>query len=66
MSYNRYNKQEKYQDAIRLLQDGAILLLQHKQNGSGSDLANYMLETYKLANLPVDEASLGLFIFFSR
>lgn len=56
---NRYNKQQKYEDTIRLLHDGAILLLQHKQNGSGSDLANYMLDTYKLANLPVSETSLG-------
>lgn len=55
----RYNRQQKYQDTIRLLHDGAILLLQHQQNGSGSDLANYMLETYKLANLRVDETSLG-------
>ncbi|KAI8095390.1 hypothetical protein BDF21DRAFT_405774 [Thamnidium elegans] len=54
----RLNKQQKYQDTIRLLHDGAILLLQHNQNGSGSDLANYMLETYKLASVPVDEASL--------
>ncbi|GAN04765.1 conserved hypothetical protein [Mucor ambiguus] len=54
----RYNKQQKYADTIRLLHDGAILLLQHKQNGSGSDLANYMLDTYKLAHLPVDEMSL--------
>ncbi|KAI9468902.1 MAG: hypothetical protein EXX96DRAFT_654535 [Benjaminiella poitrasii] len=54
----RYNKQAKYVDTIRLLHDGAILLFQHKQSGSGSDLANYMLETYKLAHLPPDEASL--------
>ncbi|KAG1303889.1 hypothetical protein G6F64_009677 [Rhizopus arrhizus] len=54
----RYNKQQKYEDTIRLLHDGAILLLQHKQNGSGSDLANCMLDTYKLANLPVNETSL--------
>ncbi|KAI7898386.1 uncharacterized protein BX663DRAFT_480172 [Cokeromyces recurvatus] len=54
----RYNKQAKYVDTIRLLHDGAILLFQHKQNGSGSDLANYMLDTYRLAHLPVDEASL--------
>ncbi|KAI9261759.1 hypothetical protein BY458DRAFT_459250 [Sporodiniella umbellata] len=54
----RYNKQQKYGDTIRLLHDGAILLLQHKQTGSGSDLANYMLDTYKLAELSVDETSL--------
>lgn len=56
----RLNKQQKYQDTIRLLHDGAVLLLQHKQFGSGSDLANYMIDTYKLANVPVDETSLGL------
>ncbi|KAI8997849.1 hypothetical protein BDB01DRAFT_846452 [Pilobolus umbonatus] len=54
----RYNKQEQYKSSIRLLHDGAILLLQHKQYGSGSDLANYMLETYKLVPIPVDEESL--------
>ncbi|KAI7877323.1 uncharacterized protein EV154DRAFT_525507 [Mucor mucedo] len=54
----RLNKQQKYQDTIRLLHDGAVLLLQHKQFGSGSDLANYMIDTYKLANVPVDETSL--------
>jgi hypothetical protein len=56
---HRYNKQQKYQDTIRLLHDGAVFLFQHKQVGSGSDLANYMMDTYKLANLRVDEASLG-------
>lgn len=59
MITHRYNKQQKYQDTIRLLHDGAVFLFQHKQVGSGSDLANYMMDTYKLANLPVDEASLG-------
>ncbi|CEP14770.1 hypothetical protein [Parasitella parasitica] len=54
----RYNKQQKYTDTIRLLHDGAILLFKHKQNGSASDLANYMLETYKMAHLPVNEESL--------
>ncbi|KAI8369788.1 hypothetical protein EDC96DRAFT_503403 [Choanephora cucurbitarum] len=55
----RYNKQTKYNDTIRLLFDGAILLMQSKQYGSGSDLANYMVDTYKLAHVPVEEASLG-------
>ncbi|KAI8093101.1 uncharacterized protein BX664DRAFT_294613 [Halteromyces radiatus] len=54
----RYNKQEKYSQSIKLLHDGAVSLMQHKQSASGSDLANYMMETYMLANLPVDEKSL--------
>ncbi|KAI8342627.1 hypothetical protein BC941DRAFT_413339 [Chlamydoabsidia padenii] len=54
----RYNKQEKYNNSIKLLHDGAVSLLQHKQSGSGSDLANYMMDTYLTANLPVDEQSL--------
>lgn len=33
--------------------------MQHKQYASGSDLANYMLDTYNSANLAVDEKSLG-------
>ncbi|KAI7884266.1 DUF410-domain-containing protein [Lichtheimia hyalospora FSU 10163] len=54
----RYNKQQKYNKAIHLLHDGAVSLMQHKQYASGSDLANYMLETYNSANLAVDEKSL--------
>ncbi|KAI8645589.1 hypothetical protein BD408DRAFT_411699 [Parasitella parasitica] len=54
----RYNKQQKYADTIRLLHDGVILLFEHKKYGSASDLANYMLETYNLAHLPVNEESL--------
>ncbi|ORZ13619.1 hypothetical protein BCR42DRAFT_355011 [Absidia repens] len=54
----RYNKQEKYINSIKLLHDGAVSLMEHKQSGSGSDLANYMMDTYLLANLPVDENAL--------
>ncbi|KAI8991376.1 hypothetical protein BDF20DRAFT_904064 [Mycotypha africana] len=54
----RYNKQGNFADTIRLLHDGSVLLFQHKQYGSASDLANYMLDTYKLAHTPVDETSL--------
>lgn len=56
---SRYNKQQKYNKAIHLLHDGAVSLMQHKQYASGSDLANYMLDTYNTANLAVDEKSLG-------
>ncbi|KAI9284212.1 hypothetical protein BC943DRAFT_326573 [Umbelopsis sp. AD052] len=54
----RYTKQEKYRDVIELLHSGAVSLLKAKQSGSGSDLAVYMIETYKLANTPVTEESL--------
>lgn len=55
----RYNKQQKYAKAIQLLHDGAVTLMQHEQYASGSDLANYMLDTYNAAQVPVDEKSLG-------
>jgi len=54
----RYTKQQKYQEVIELLHSGSVSLLKQKQSGSGSDLALYMLETYKLANTPVTEESL--------
>lgn len=56
---NRYNKQQKFGKAIHLLHSGAVSLMQHEQYASGSDLANYMLDTYNTANLEVDETSLG-------
>ncbi|KAI9320065.1 hypothetical protein BX666DRAFT_1918887 [Dichotomocladium elegans] len=54
----RYNKQQKYSKSIALLHDGAVALMQNKQFASGSDLSQYMLDTYKNAKLPVDEKSL--------
>ncbi|KAI9489591.1 hypothetical protein BDB00DRAFT_962183 [Zychaea mexicana] len=54
----RYNKQQKYTKAIHLLHDGAVSLMQHEQFASGSDLANYMLDTYNLGAVTVDEKSL--------
>ncbi|ORX62228.1 DUF410-domain-containing protein [Hesseltinella vesiculosa] len=55
----RYNKQQQYKKTIHLLNDGATSFMKHGQSSSGSDLANYMLDTYKLADLPVDETSLN-------
>ncbi|KAI8141722.1 hypothetical protein BJV82DRAFT_617283 [Fennellomyces sp. T-0311] len=54
----RYNKQQKYAKAIQLLHDGAVSLMEHKQYASGSDLANYMLDTYNMGSVTVDEKSL--------
>ncbi|KAI8060861.1 hypothetical protein BC940DRAFT_311271 [Gongronella butleri] len=55
----RYNKQQQYNKTILLLNDGALTFLKQGQPSSGSDLANYMLDTYVLASLPVDDVSLN-------
>lgn len=55
----RYVKAHNYQDAINLLRSGALLLLQHKQSGSGTDLALYLIEVYNLEKTPVTEESRG-------
>ncbi|KAF9570696.1 hypothetical protein EC968_001480 [Mortierella alpina] len=54
---NRYVKAHNYTDAINLLRSGALLLLQHKQSGSGTDLALYLIEVYNLEKTPVTEES---------
>ncbi|KAF9959304.1 hypothetical protein BGZ72_009881 [Mortierella alpina] len=54
---NRYVKAHNYKDAIDLLRSGALLLLQHKQSGSGTDLALYLIEVYNLEKTPVTEES---------
>ena len=55
----RYVKAHNYKDAIDLLRSGALLLLQHKQSGSGTDLALYLIEVYNLEKTPVTEESRG-------
>lgn len=55
----RYVKAHNFADAIKLLRSGALLLLQHKQAGSGADLALYMVEVYNLDKVPVTEESRG-------
>ncbi|KAI8347010.1 hypothetical protein B0O80DRAFT_377073, partial [Mortierella sp. GBAus27b] len=54
---NRYVNGHKYKDAIDLLYSGSLLLLKHKQVGSGTDLALYLEEVYTLSKLPVTEES---------
>ncbi|CAO3565981.1 unnamed protein product [Mortierella alpina] len=54
---NWYVKAHNYTDAINLLRSGALLLLQHKQSGSGTDLALYLIEVYNLEKTPVTEES---------
>ncbi|KAF8925706.1 hypothetical protein BGZ47_003102 [Haplosporangium gracile] len=54
---NRYVKAHNYKDAIDLLRSGSLLLLKHKQVGSGTDLALYLVEVYNLDKVPVNEES---------
>ncbi|KAG0198480.1 hypothetical protein BGX28_008060 [Mortierella sp. GBA30] len=54
---NRYVKAHNYKDATDLLRSGSLLLLQHKQVGSGTDLALYLIEVYNLDKVPVTEES---------
>ncbi|KAG0319987.1 hypothetical protein BGZ99_004809 [Dissophora globulifera] len=54
---NRYIKAQNYKDAIDLLHSGSMLLLKHKQAGSGADLALYLVEVYNLDKVPVTEES---------
>jgi len=58
-------KAHNYTDAINLLRSGALLLLQHKQSGSGTDLALYLIEVYNLEKTPVTEESRGIHGFTS-
>ncbi|KAK3810335.1 MAG: hypothetical protein J3Q66DRAFT_352827 [Benniella sp.] len=52
---NRYVGAQNYKDAIDLLHSGSLLLLKHKQGGSGADLALYLIEVYNLNKLPVTD-----------
>ncbi|KAF9583648.1 hypothetical protein BGW38_008944 [Lunasporangiospora selenospora] len=54
---NRHVKAHNYASAIELLHSGAMLLLKHKQAGSGADLSLYLVEVYNLDKVPVTEES---------
>ncbi|WFD31584.1 hypothetical protein MSPP1_002623 [Malassezia sp. CBS 17886] len=51
----RMMKKKNYEDAINELYKGSIRLLEQKEEGSGCDLAEYMLQVYKEANLTVND-----------
>lgn len=55
----RYVGAQNYKDAIDLLHSGSLLLLKHKQGGSGTDLALYLIEVYNLNKLPVTDETRG-------
>ncbi|KAJ8104023.1 hypothetical protein POJ06DRAFT_243376 [Lipomyces tetrasporus] len=53
----RYIKAQQYDQAIELLYHGAQELLTAGEGGSGGDLSCYLIDTYKVAKIPVDGAS---------
>lgn len=56
---NRYVRSKSYEHAIELINQGALSFLKAKQGGSASDLIFYLLEVYDLAEVKVDETSVG-------
>lgn len=58
----RLLKKEKYNEAIDVLYDGSVRLLEMNEQGSGCDLAVYLLEAYGLAKTPVNDTSRGRFL----
>ncbi|WFD44082.1 hypothetical protein MPSI1_002747 [Malassezia psittaci] len=53
----RLLKKEKYAEAIQVLYDGSMKLLDMNEQGSGCDLAAYLLDAYKRSQTPVDDTS---------
>lgn len=54
MNYlNRYLGQEKYEDLLNLLYDGASLLFQHQQHSSGADLAKLYVEVLQKGKIKI-------------
>ncbi|XP_058951448.2 Golgi to ER traffic protein 4 homolog [Pocillopora verrucosa] len=56
--YFRYKSQKSYDEALEIVHNGACLLLKHKQERSGTDLALLMLECFRTAKVPVGEDAL--------
>ncbi|KAJ1028735.1 hypothetical protein NDA16_001900 [Ustilago loliicola] len=53
----RQVKKKQYDEAISTLHQGALDLLAQKEQGSGCDLAIYMIDVYGIKNQPVDSES---------
>lgn len=56
---SRYIKSSQYEVAIEVLFQSARELLKENQQGSGCDLATFMLEVYETAELGVDDQTRG-------
>ncbi|KAJ3268199.1 hypothetical protein HK104_005440, partial [Borealophlyctis nickersoniae] len=55
----RHLKQKKVEDALELLHQGAKNMLAHDQVGSGTDLAQRLLDIYESEKMPVNDATRG-------
>ena len=55
----RQLQKKKYAEAIKVLYDGSIKLLDMNEQGSGCDLAVYLIDVYNQASTPVDKESVG-------
>lgn len=53
--YFRYSGQKKYTEALNLIYNGAVTLLQHNQHSSGADLAMLMIELLNTSMLQVTD-----------
>jgi len=52
--YFRYLGQERYDDLLKLLYDGSLLLFEHRQTSSGADLAKLFVEVLQKAKTKVE------------
>ena len=55
----RLVRKQKYDEAVNVLYDGSTKLLDDHEQGSGVDLALYLLEVYEQAGIKPDETSRG-------
>ena len=62
----RLIQKKKYTDAIRVLSDGSLKLLDLNEQGSGCDLAVYLVDVYKQAGTPVDKESIDCLVRIIR
>jgi len=55
----RYVSQQRYTEAIDLLRDGAMSLLQANEISSGADLGLLLVNTLDKAGAPITEKNIG-------
>jgi hypothetical protein len=62
----RYVKQKKFQEAMDLLQDGAINMLEHDQHGSAIDLSERLVDIFQTQKTPLEKARAPLLEIFYK
>lgn len=53
----RLLRKNKFDETIEMLTDGCIQLLDMNEEGSACDLAEYLLDVYVKANVPINDES---------